>query len=134
MAIAKYSGHSAALSAFGLNKEAGFLTNPRLMGSLAGAGLGWMMAPEGQGLQGAALGGIGGYAAGAGVSRAGNAVGDAAGGIKSRLQNFQASRAAAKDPTNQINQAAMNFAQTEAHTQPVHKRTAQRGTRRRART
>jgi hypothetical protein len=58
-------GASDALLAYGL-KEA----NARLIGSLVGAGLGAAAAPDGEGMQGALLGGLGGYTAGAGVSRA----------------------------------------------------------------
>lgn len=85
MSTSVHAGSTAALAAYGLSKEAGALTNPRLMSSLAGAGLGWMMAPEGQGLQGAALGGTVGYGVGAGASALGKGVGNAAAGLKNRF-------------------------------------------------
>jgi hypothetical protein len=75
------NGSVAALAAFGLSKEARFFTNPRLMGALAGAGVGAFMAPEGQGLQGAALGGTAGYLGGA-------AIGGGARAAAGRVQNM----------------------------------------------
>ena len=50
-----------------------FALDPRLFGTLAGAAMGSMAAPEGEGLQGAILGGGTGYLGGAGVSRGWNA-------------------------------------------------------------
>ena len=63
-------GQLDAFEAFGLEKTA---LNARLMGTLAGGALGAMAAPEGEGLQGAILGGGAGYLGGAGVSRGVNA-------------------------------------------------------------
>jgi hypothetical protein len=59
-------GQLEAFESYGLEKVA---VNARLMGTLAGSALGSMAAPEGEGLQGAVLGGGMGYLGGAGVSR-----------------------------------------------------------------
>lgn len=72
-------GQLEALEAFGLEKTA---VNARLLGTLAGSALGSMAAPEGEGLQGAILGGAGGYLGGAGLSRLGQAGGKALEGAK----------------------------------------------------
>lgn len=72
-------GQLDALQQFGFQKEALLNTlkavaNPRLLGTIAGAGLGAAAADEGEGMQGALIGAAGGYGLGAGAAHVGNAV------------------------------------------------------------
>lgn len=104
------NGHVAALAAFGLEKEARWFRNPRLMSTLAGAGLGGALARDGEGLQGAVLGGTTGYIAGAGMARGAQALGRGVAALKNRVSGA----VTARQPMNQARAAWGDYAQAHA--------------------
>lgn len=84
-----YSGRTDALTAYGLAKESRF--NPTLGSTLGGAAAGFMLAPEGEGAQGAALGATGGYLGARMLGGGFKGLRNAGAGLMSKLPGMAAS-------------------------------------------